>query len=295
MSQFFPSGGGSGGGGATIPATTNLIKGDNAGNGADSRIVPSTVILGAAGTTANAVMVATGSNNTLQPAVVKIDPVTGAMTGVGSLRASSDIYSGTVIRLVDGQAILYSSGNGVADFLDNAGQGNCRLNVGSLFATTTDAATNTVATVLTSAHATSGFSAQGFGVAHDFILPSDAQNNRVAGRISTEWNSSADGNEISIIRLLPMFNGAQTGGLAITGTELQFNNLSLELFSADTGWTANADGGDKTSVIPANATLDAMQAALNIVVAGFGDAFVAVADKCKAIETAFAGNLVPNA
>lgn len=64
--------------------------------------------------------------------------------------------------------------------------------------------------------------------------------------------------------------------------------------TADTGWTANADGGDKTSAIPANATLDAMQAALNLVVAGFGDAFVAVADKTKAIETALTNKLRPN-
>lgn len=64
---------------------------------------------------------------------------------------------------------------------------------------------------------------------------------------------------------------------------------------ADTGWTANADVGDKTSVIPSNATLDAMQAALNLVVAGFGDAFVATADKVKALESALANSLRPNA
>lgn len=76
---------------------------------------------------------------------------------------------------------------------------------------------------------------------------------------------------------------------------LSTSPVNTGLLAADTGWTANADAGDKTSIIPNNATLDAMQAALNLVVAGFGDAFVAVADKTKAIETALANSLRPNA
>lgn len=63
----------------------------------------------------------------------------------------------------------------------------------------------------------------------------------------------------------------------------------------DTGWTANSDAGDKTAAIPSSATLDAMQAALNLVVAGFGDAFVASAEKTKALEAALVARVTPNA
>lgn len=71
--------------------------------------------------------------------------------------------------------------------------------------------------------------------------------------------------------------------------------LASNIPVADTGWTANADGGDKTAVIPSNATLAAMTAALNVVLAGFGDAFVATADKVKAIETVLVAIKLPNA
>lgn len=90
--------------------------------------------------------------------------------------------------------------------------------------------------------------------------------------------------------LQPNGNGSSLTGI----TAGQISGLGQQL-TDDTGWTANADGGDKTSSIPSNATLDAMQAALNLVVAGFGDAFVATADKVKALETALANNLLPNA
>lgn len=63
----------------------------------------------------------------------------------------------------------------------------------------------------------------------------------------------------------------------------------------DTGWTANSDVGSKTAVIPDDATLNAMVAALNLVASGFGDAFVAVADKVKAIESTLATGILPNA
>lgn len=67
------------------------------------------------------------------------------------------------------------------------------------------------------------------------------------------------------------------------------------LLTADTGWTANADAGDKTKVIGTNASLAAMEAALNLVLAGFGTSFVAVAEKVKALEDALVNALAPNA
>lgn len=64
---------------------------------------------------------------------------------------------------------------------------------------------------------------------------------------------------------------------------------------ADTGWTANADGGDKTKVIPSSATLATLQTAMNLAVSGSGDALVAIAAKCKALETALVAAKLPNA
>ncbi len=62
----------------------------------------------------------------------------------------------------------------------------------------------------------------------------------------------------------------------------------------DTGWTANADAGDKTQVIPDAATLATIASALNMLVSGSGDALLATAEKCKALETALASFLLPN-
>jgi hypothetical protein len=73
-------------------------------------------------------------------------------------------------------------------------------------------------------------------------------------------------------------------------------NLLVPL-AIDTGWTANADAGDKTKVIPATATLATFQVNLNTTLAGMGDAFFAMAQKIKALETAAAAGspLLPNA
>jgi|GEM_PF-5577226 len=67
------------------------------------------------------------------------------------------------------------------------------------------------------------------------------------------------------------------------------------MMTDDTGWTANADSGDKTAIIPSAGTLMGFQGALNALVGGAGDAIVATAQKCKALETALNSNLLPNA
>lgn len=72
------------------------------------------------------------------------------------------------------------------------------------------------------------------------------------------------------------------------------NVIAINGIDADTGWVANADNGDKTAVIPANATLTAMQAALNLVVSGFGDSFVAIAAKVKALQEVLEEGKKPN-
>lgn len=141
--------GGGGGGGATIPATTNLIKGDGAGNGADSGIVPSTVILGAAGSTANAVMVATGSGNEIKPAVAFITaanafvPATDNSQDIGELfpgkRWLNGYFSGTLRGEVNVQGTLfigtggwyiYNIGDGIARITNSAGTDFDRFQLG---------------------------------------------------------------------------------------------------------------------------------------------------------------------
>lgn len=66
-------------------------------------------------------------------------------------------------------------------------------------------------------------------------------------------------------------------------------------FTADTGWTANADVGDKTKVIPTASSIVTIAAALNLAVTGAGTLLLATAEKCKALETALVAGKRPNA
>lgn len=69
----------------------------------------------------------------------------------------------------------------------------------------------------------------------------------------------------------------------------------VTLLPPDTGWTANADAGSKTSVIPSGTDLDTIAAALDLLVTNAGTTLKTVAEKCKALEYALANNLRPNA
>lgn len=95
--------------------------------------------------------------------------------------------------------------------------------------------------------------------------------------------------------------GSQVTRLQVADDGINFlaplfnSGVAAFALSKDTGWTANADGGDKTKVIPSNATLAAMATALNTLVAGFGDAFVASTEKMKALEAALVALVLPNA
>lgn len=63
----------------------------------------------------------------------------------------------------------------------------------------------------------------------------------------------------------------------------------------DSGWTANADAGDKTKVIASSASTATIGAALDIISAGSGTLLIATAEKLKALETALVALLAPNA
>lgn len=65
--------------------------------------------------------------------------------------------------------------------------------------------------------------------------------------------------------------------------------------TADTGWTANSDSGDKTKVIGSAATLAAIATALDIVTSGAGTQLKNIGEKVKALEAALTAALIPNA
>lgn len=81
----------------------------------------------------------------------------------------------------------------------------------------------------------------------------------------------------------------------ITPNTASISTLLSNLITVDTGWTANADAGSKTDVIPSSATIAGFVTALDVVASGLGAAFAATAEKCKALEAALAASLRPNA
>lgn len=96
-------------------------------------------------------------------------------------------------------------------------------------------------------------------------------------------------------------SGDISGTVGINGDTSQAIDAVLP---ADTGWTANQSGGDKTVAVQnyTNGLNGTMIAALNVVSAGTGDALnnalaqiAALTKKLQAIETALANQLRPNA
>lgn len=100
-------------------------------------------------------------------------------------------------------------------------------------------------------------------------------------------SATAGQDYVAPISVSNVLKGDGSGGLADAGGD--------HGMLADTGWTANADAGDKTQVIPSSGTLASFVAALDLVAAGLGSAFQAVAEKTKALETAGIVFKVPNA
>lgn len=86
-------------------------------------------------------------------------------------------------------------------------------------------------------------------------------------------------------------------GMTLVIPAITLNGVALPAISKDAGWTANSDAGSKSAIIPAAATLATIQTAMNLAVAGSGDALAATAAKVKAIENSLAltSPLLPNA
>ena len=65
--------------------------------------------------------------------------------------------------------------------------------------------------------------------------------------------------------------------------------------SMDTGWTNNADAGDKTASIPAQGDIAAMNYDLNNVNGSLGAVIIALCSKVKALEAVLAAQKLPHA
>lgn len=98
-----PSGGG--GGGATIPSTTNLIKGDGAGNGADSGIVPANVatlsgtqtLTGAKTFSASTVVNSTTATSASAPTLTVTDSETSQASMVGQTILAPNMSTSSIL------------------------------------------------------------------------------------------------------------------------------------------------------------------------------------------------------
>lgn len=92
--------------------------------------------------------------------------------------------------------------------------------------------------------------------------------------------------------------GNNTGSTAnatdLTVTQVK-TLLGVLAMSVDTGWTANADAGDKTQAIASTASISTIATALNTLSAGSGTLIAAMAAKIKALETVLVALKTPNA
>lgn len=82
-----------GGGGATIPSTTNIIKGDGAGNGADSNINPDQVSIQPTSVTSGLVLASSGDNNIVSAGVTADDLLAGNNVALAVKNATGLILS----------------------------------------------------------------------------------------------------------------------------------------------------------------------------------------------------------
>lgn len=93
---------------------------------------------------------------------------------------------------------------------------------------------------------------------------------------------------------LPTSEPSIANGMFSKNGALLLSGATAKILVEDTGWTANADAGDKTASIASSASLATLATAMNLAVAGSGTALVAIANKVKALETALVANLLPN-
>lgn len=110
---------------------------------------------------------------------------------------------------------------------------------------------------------------------------------QLAGVISDETGSGALVFATSPTLITPILGTPGSGNLTnCSGYPAQI--------PADTGWTANADAGDKTAIIPSQASIATIAGLLGGF-SGLGALLIALSSKVKALETALATPNRPNA
>lgn len=139
----------------------------------------------------------------------------------------------------------------------------------------------------------------------NFIIPDAntlALRNGTNGQIYIVSRTYTDGSNYSQLKISATgsavaFSADEAGTGVGTLTSFTFDKpvLASNIIVADTGWTANADAGDKTKVIPVASSIVTIAAALDLAVAGAGTLLLAVAEKCKSLETALVAVKRPNA
>lgn len=162
----------------------------------------------------------------------------------------------------------------------------------------TGAFTTVTATSFTSTAAAGAASFIGGGGGNaGFIIQNSGSATQFAtgdGTVALAYNNGVFFVAVSTIQFASGFS--TNGPLVTTGGNGVLAVSASKLMAIDTGWTANADGGDKTAVVPSNTTLNTIATALNTLSAGAGDALANTAKKVKALETALAAAipLLPN-
>jgi len=131
-----PSGGGGGGGGATIPSTTNVIKGDGSGNGADSKVAIT------APTTAATIQFAADNETVILPSgtmVPNTRTVAGHALSSNVTVSASDVGLGSVTNDAQTKAAI------VPNTAPSAGQVPCGNAGGTAYAPCTVGGDATIA------------------------------------------------------------------------------------------------------------------------------------------------------
>lgn len=288
-----------GGGGATIPATTDLIAGDGAGNGADSLIAPASVMLKSVYDPLNAGKISGGGSGTGgilsmegpggSGGSIKTDGGGSSAGGSIDLSAFSNPGGGP-----GGSLLLMSLGGGSAGSINTSTNGE--VNGGSINTSNGGGNIDTTGT---------GLIELGGGTTKTSLTGTASAARSIA--------LPDNGGTVALISDLPSVPTANVlkgaGGVltaAVPGTDYlaalgatdaiqKGNSMGSLVDATDSGWVANGDVGDKTAVIPSEAAVATIITAANLAVSGLGDWLDAVADKVKAIETALAANLIPNA
>lgn len=261
---------GGGGGGGTFPATPNLIKGTGVANvGADSLIDPSDVVYGNIGALVNGNL-------------LKWEGSGVSDSGIVASTASQGITNGAAVGTATG-LILSNGANSISGV--------------------TDLPNGTTATTQSAADASTKIATTAYADTGDAAVAAASATAAQGAKADSALQPTGDGSGLTSLTASNITAGELADGMtAVTqaegsgDTQLATNQYVDRVgVSADTGWTANADAGDKTAVIGSAATLAAIATALDLETAGAGTQLAAIAAKVKALEDALANQLRPNA